>query len=180
MWTRLLRSIQGMKKLLLLFGCVVLVASVSSARADLTLKVADKEPPKELGEGIRALLQPKAVQLLDGDKPAFEFWFAKELPLKSKPDSLAKALDTLEQTTILGAVSVGTATRDYRDDELPAGVYTVRFALQQQDGNHSGSSDYIYFAVLVPARLDTAPDSLTTYKALVKASAKGTTAEHPH
>jgi len=176
-----LLSIHGMRKLLLLLASVLSAAFVpASSAADLTMKVVDKEPPKEFGEAIRQTLQTKAAQVVDGSKPAFEFWFAREIPLKSRPASLAKALDSLEPATLLGAVSVSSATRDYRDDELPAGVYTMRFALQPQDGDHSGSTDYIYFAVLVPAKLDAAPDALTTYKAVVKASAKGTSTEHPH
>jgi len=166
-----------------LYGCIatILWIQVSTvAVADLAVKIADKEPPNELADPIRRTLQSKAVQVLDGDKPAFEFWFAKEIPLKSKPASLSKALDSLEPAGLLGAVSVFSTTRDYRDDELPAGVYTMRFALQPQDGDHSGSTDYTYFAVLVSAKLDAAPDALTTYKAVVKASAKGTSTEHPH
>ena len=164
-----------------LIGCGALILSVPlPCRADLTVKSTDKEPPPELGGAIRETLPARDVQVLNADKSAFEFWFVKELRLKSKPASLAKALDSLEPATLLGAVSVSSSTRDYRDDELPAGVYTMRFALQPQDGNHSGSTDYNYFAVLVPARLDPAPDALTTYKAVVKASAKETSTEHPH
>src|SRR6266513_2763115 len=152
MWTPLLRSIHRMKKLWLRLATVLSVTFVFALKAaDLTVKATDKEPPKELGEAIRQTLQTKAAQVLDGNQPAFEFWFAREIPLKSKPASLAKALDSLAPATLLGAVSVSAATRDYRDDELPAGIYTLRFALQPQDGNHSGSTDYIYFAVLVPA-----------------------------
>src|ERR1043165_8350268 len=181
MSTRFLRSIQSMKKLWLMLASVLLAACVLPlSAADLALKVSDKEPPKELGEGIRQTLQTKAAQVLQDNQPAVEFWFAREIPLKSRPASLAKALDSLEPATLLGAVSVSSSTRDYRDDELPAGVYTMRFALQPQDGNHSGSTDYNYFAVLVPAKLDPAPNALTTYKAVVKASAKGTSTEHPH
>src|SRR5882762_1936311 len=127
MWMPLLRSIHGMKKPSLLLGCVASTLWIQLANAaDLALKVSDKEPPKELGDAIRQTLQPKAVLALDGDKPAFEFWFAKEVPLKSKPASLAKALDSLEPATLLGAVSVSAATQDYRDNELPASVYTLR------------------------------------------------------
>ncbi len=159
---------------------VLCVLSSGLCAADFTLKVTDKEPSKELGDAIRATLQAKAIQVLDGEKPAFEFWFAKELSLKSKPASLAKALDSVEPATLLGAVSVSAVTRDYRDDELPAGTYTIRYALQPQDGDHSGSTDYTYFAVLVPAKNDPAPDALTNYKAVVKASAKDTSTGHPH
>lgn len=151
----------------------------SSDAADLTLKVADKEPPKELGTAISSLLQKKAVQLLDGGQPAYEFWFVADLPLQSKPTSLAKAIDSVKQATLLGAVSVPKAKRDYRDDELAAGVYTMRLVLQPQDGNHLGTAEFNWFAALVPAKLDTKPDGITDYKSLVKASSKETATDHP-
>lgn len=170
-----------MKRFWWLCGCLAAVLPLQSANAaDFAVKVTDQAPPKELAEVLRPVLQAKATQVLKGDQPAFEFWFAKQIPLKSKPASLGKALDSLAPATLLGAVSVAAATRDYRDDELPAGVYTMRFALQPQDGDHSGTTDYTYFAVLTPATLDTAPDAITTYKALVKASGKGTSSNHPH
>jgi hypothetical protein len=71
------------------------------------------------------------------------------------------------------------ARRDYRDDEIAASVYTMRFALQPQDGNHSGSADFPYFGVLVPAKLDTKPDGIKDYKELMKASSKETSTDHP-
>jgi len=147
--------------------------------AELTVRVTDKEPPKELDPSIRAVLQKKAMQLVDGDKPVWEFWLVSELPLQSKPASLAKALDAVKQPALLGAVSVPKAMRDYRDDDLAAGVYTMRFALQPQDGNHLGTAEFSYFAALTPAKLDTKPDGIADYKALVKASSKETSTDHP-
>ncbi len=147
--------------------------------ADTTVKLADKEPPKEVDQSIRTLLQQKAIQVVSGDKPAYEFWLVKELPLQSKPASVAKALDSIKQATLLGVVAVPAAKRDYRDDELAAGAYTMRFALQPQDGNHSGSAEFPYFAVLVPAKLDTKPDGIKDYKELVKTSGKETSTDHP-
>ena len=138
-----------------------LLAAVAAQAADLKLKTGDAPLPKEVDASIQKLIQPKAIQLVDGDKPAFQFWLAKELPLQSKPASAAKALDAVKQTTLLGVVSVPSAQRDYRDDELAAGVYTMRFVLQPQDGNHLGSAEFPY------------------YKALVKASSKETSTDHP-
>jgi len=158
---------------------LVLHAACSSPAAELTLKTADKEPPKELDAAIRVKLQSKAVQLLDGEKPAYEFWFSSEIPAQSKPASTAKALDVIKETTLIGAVSVPAAKRDYRDDELPAGVYTMRFVMQPQDGDHLGTAEYLYFAVLVSSKLDTKPDGITDYKPLVKASAKSGSGDHP-
>jgi len=150
-----------------------------SLAAELTLKTTSKEPPKELDAAIRAKLQTKAVQLLDGDKPAYEFWFSSEIPIQSKPASTAKALDSVKEATLLGAVSIPTTRRDYRDDELPAGIYTMRFVLQPQDGDHLGTAEYLYFAVLVSSKLDTKPDGITDFKPLVKASAKSGSGDHP-
>ena len=160
--------------LLLTFG-----ALTPSTGADLTLKVADKEPPKELDAAITSRLQKKAVQLLDGGQPVFEFWFVTELPLQSKPTALAKALDSVKQATLLGVVSVPKSLRDYRDDELAAGAYTMRLVLQPQDGNHLGTAEFNWFAALVPAKLDIKPDGITDYKSLVKASSKETATDHP-
>src|ERR1044072_3514047 len=72
----------------LILGTLLTLLQVNaSTAADMALKVADKEPPKELHVAIRAKLQTKAVQLLDGGKPVYEFWFGAEVPLQSKPAS---------------------------------------------------------------------------------------------
>jgi len=150
-----------------------------SFAAELTLKAVEKEPPKELDASIRAALQSKAIQLLDGEKPALEFWLRSEIPLEAKPASIDKGLDGLKQAALLGVVSVAKATRDYRDDTVPSGHYTMRFASQPQDGNHLGTAEFLYFAVLTPAKLDTRLDGITDYKTLVKASSKETSTDHP-
>jgi hypothetical protein len=141
--------------------------------------VADKEPPAVFDASIKSLLQAKAVQIVQDGMPVYEFWFRAELPLKSKPTPGTTALKSLAETTLLGVVSVATSERDYRDDELFAGLYTVRFSLQPQDGNHLGTADYPYFAVLTPAKLDRTLDGIPNYKALVKASAKESSTDHP-
>ncbi|HTD87914.1 MAG TPA: hypothetical protein VK850_15175 [Candidatus Binatia bacterium] len=150
---------------------LLLATTIALHAADLKLKTADAPPPMDLNPSIQQLLQPKAVQLLDGDKPIFQFWLVKELP--------GSKLDSLKPATLLGAVAVSKAQRDYRDDDLAAGVYTMRFALQPQDGNHLGSADFTTFAILTPAKVDTKPDGITDYKSLVKASSKETTTDHP-
>ena len=126
-----------MKQLIFL----LLVVTWAATAADL--KVADKAVPKEIDPSIQKLLQPKSIQIGDG---MFEFWLVSDLPLSSKPASAVKALDSLKQATLIGVVSVPKAARDYRDDEIAAGVYTMRFVLQPQDGNHLGSAEFPYFA----------------------------------
>src|SRR6185436_14403819 len=99
--------------------------------ADFTLKTATKQPPKEISDSIRAVLQADAIQLVQGDKPALEIWLRQEVPLKSKPASAKEALMAINETALVGAVVVSEPSlRDYKDNEIPKGIYTARFALQ--------------------------------------------------
>ncbi len=168
-----------MNRHLILLTMVCACGFASASAAELTLKSTDKEPPAALSAEIRALLAPRVIQLLDGEKPAFEFWLVKELPLTAKPAAVGKALDGLKVATLLGAVNIPADRRDYRDDELHSGVYSMRFVLQPQDGNHLGTAEFNYFVALVPAKLDPKPDGITDYKSLIKASSKETATEHP-
>jgi len=169
-----------MRKHLLLAGIALCVVAVNHSQAgDLTIKVADKAPPAEIGEPIRKTLQPKTIEVLDGDKPAFEFWFRSDIPLKSKPAAVNKALDCIQETVLLGAVSVGPGQRDYKDNEIAPGIYTMRFGLQPQDGDHLGTAEFPYFAVLVPAASDTQPDGIKSFKEMTRASGKNTASNHP-
>jgi hypothetical protein len=169
-----------MKNLSWILGAAILVQLAGRIdAADFSVKMTEKEPPKEVGEAIRKLLQPKAMQVLNGNTPVFEFWFSSEVPLKSRPAAADKALEAIPETTVLGAVTVGSGQRDYKDNEIAAGVYTMRFGLQPQDGDHLGTADYAYFALLLPANSDIRPDGFATAKAMAKASSHGTASEHP-
>src|SRR5258705_13361018 len=110
------------KKFIVTFAGLLLAANLFA----LELKVVDKAPPEDLAADIRAKLQGKTIQLLDGATPVLEFWLVSELTLTSKPASLAKALDSVGTATLLGAVNVPKPRRDYRDDPRPKGGPTPR------------------------------------------------------
>lgn len=157
----------------------VLGVGLSSA-ADFTLKTADKPPPKEIGGTILAVLQPKAIQLLSGDKPALEIWLRQEIPLKSKPSSASDALGSVSETALIGIVAVeDKGFQDYKGNDLSAGTYTARFGLQPQDGDHLGTADYNTFLVLIPADSDKELNGIDKFKPMVKASGKATSSGHP-
>jgi hypothetical protein len=157
-----------------------LLLCASSPAADFPLKTTDKPAPKEISEPVRAVLQPKAIQLVQGDKPALEIWFRQEVPLKSKPASGNDALMAIAETALVGAVAVNeTSLRDYKDNEVPKGIYTARFEIQPKDGDHLGTAEFDSFLVLTDAVNDKEPNGLNTFKALTKASGKSTSSGHP-
>jgi len=161
-------------------AAAILLAPRIAIAADATLKVTDKPAPKEVSENIRAAVQPKAIQLLNGDKPVLEIWPRTELPLKSKPASVIDNLSAIAETAMVGifAVSEG-GLRDYKDNEIPKGTYTARFGLQPQDGDHLGTAEFNYFLVLISAENDKELNGLNQFKPMVKASGKITSSGHP-
>lgn len=157
-----------------------LLSGASLLAADFTLKTADKPAPQEIGESIRAVLQSKAIQLLQGDKPSLEIWFRQEVPLKSKPASANEALMAITETAVVGAIAVNDSSlRDYKDNEVPKGIYTARFELQPKDGDHLGTAEFDSFVVLTEAANDKELNGLNTFKLLTKASGKSTSSGHP-
>ena len=154
--------------------------SVRLVAADFTLKTADKPVPKEIGDSMRGVLQPKAIQLMQGDKPVLEAWFRQEVPLKSKPASANESLGAIAETTFMGVVLVvETSLRDYKDNEIPKGTYTARFGFQPKDGDHLGTAEFDYFLVLIAAADDKELTGLDKFKPMVKASGKSTPSGHP-
>ena len=167
-------------RLALSLGIMAWMGPLPSALAvDLQLNVIDKKPPSVFAAPIRDVLSSQCVQLVNGAKPLYEFWFRQEMPLKGKPAMVEEGLRAVTQSALMGVAVVHKSRRDYRDDELYADTYTMRFSLQPQDGNHLGTSEYPYFLALVAAKLDTSLDGLSTYKQLVKASSQDTATDHP-
>lgn len=167
-------------------ACLTLIAALAAFNnpralgAEFSIKVTDKPVPREIGESVRTVLQPKAVQLLDGEKIALEIWSRAELPLKSKPASGTDTLTAIGETALVAVISLDEGTfRDYKDNPIPKGIYTARFGLQPQDGDHLGTAEFNYFLVLLSAEADKELNGFTQFRPMVKASGKLTSSGHP-
>lgn len=159
---------------------IVLLCGIPALAQETVLKVTDSPPPDELAQAFRDTLDTKAVQILVGDKPIFEFWFRKDIPLTAKPPAGQTALDAIKEVTFLGAVRVHETRKDFRKDDIEKGVYTLRLGIIPEDGNHLGTTPFPYLAVLVPAKYDTGMDAITDHDTLAKTSGKDTYDEHPN
>jgi hypothetical protein len=157
----------------------ILLIAMPLVAADFSVKVTATPVPKDVSAAIKKTLGKDCIQLSIGDKPWLEFWLRTPLPLKAKPAQPEKALDTLATATMMGVVRVHKSGRDYRDDDLYKGVFTMRYGKIPGDGNHLGATDYPYFAVLIPAKKDPELDTYKTFKTMIKASLKDTASEHP-
>lgn len=138
-------------------------------------------PPKGLSEKIVSQLDENAYRVVGPNGPVCEIWLVKEAATKEdfKPTLTVKYPFTSGQ--LLGAVRLPTAgaALDFRGQELAAGVYTLRYGLQPQDGNHLGSSDTSDFGLACSAELDQDPAPVSKVPDLFKMSAKVAGSAHP-
>lgn len=151
----------------------------SMMASTFSVKSFYKKPPSKLSASIRDELRNEGHTILRDDKPIFEIWLRSKLPLKKKIDAPRNALNAIAQTRLIGAIAVLSDERDYRDDEIYEGIYTLRFDLRPEDGNHLGTSEHLFFAVLVEAENDRDLKKIARSKQLSKASSKTSPNDHP-
>jgi hypothetical protein len=145
-----------------------------------SVKVEDKEPPKELSDAVRGSLESKAMNVLADDKVLCTVWAVKSLDSKATPDQAKAGLKYahLEETSIVAAVQIADFWRDYRKQKIKAGVYTLRIAIQPADGDHMGTAPFNEFALLSPAANDKTTSTMEV-KELFELSAKTIGRKHP-
>ena len=155
-----------------------LVPSVRLLADEPVLAIVAADPPEQVAEPIRKALKSEAVSLANGKSPFFQFWLRKELPLEEKPSGGVLALDTIQEGIVLGVLKVNSERYDFRDEEIPIGVYVLRFGIQPEDGNHLGVAPTRTFALLSSANDDTKLDPVA-HTDLMKAAAAVNAAMHP-
>lgn len=161
---------------------LVAVASVlSAAPPKLTLTTAKTDPPKEVAEVVAKLLDKEAITVASDDNAlSLILWFRSELTTTASADQIKNGLTYREiaEGTLLGVVKFDKAFTDFRKQEIAAGVYTLRLAVQPDTGDHTDTAPHQDFALLVPAKADETADALEV-KAVVKLSLKATGGDHP-
>src|ERR1019366_1874194 len=166
---------------LLVWSATLCVATaVFAAAAVLTAKVerigALSAPAAS--DALKQAVETKGYRItLDGGWTA-EFWFAKQLKTVAKdvPGALYPGLANAE---FVGVVNLPKGMTDFRGQAIPAGVYTLRYQLLPQDGNHLGVAPNPDFLLAIPVASDPNPEQGYLYKKLVALSAKTTGTSHP-
>jgi hypothetical protein len=117
-------------------------------------------PPVEVPSPVRPALAATGLRIERGQSKLATFWPRRDLPLAaSTPDGspvLAERVgfSQVPPATLLAVVRFDRPWLDYRDREMPAGIYTMRYAVQPAIKEHRGVSKYRDFAILTPVALD--------------------------
>lgn len=131
-------------------------------------------------EGARQVLDAKGYRLtLDGAAPACELWVRKSVPAQTKKDVEGVIYPQLAESVLVGVVHFPQAAADFRGQKIPAGFYTLRYALMPNDGNHLGAAPNRDFLLLVPAASDADPNATFKFQELMALSESATGTKHP-
>ena len=148
--------------------------------ADHKVEKIDEPAPKEgISPEIAALLSPTGFKVIRGEsRVVCEVWLCKEWPIKEAKVG-GDVLYPFQPGQMMGVARFPRKGIDFREQDIPAGLYTLRYGQQPVDGAHVGTSPTRDFLLLTPADKDKSADIIADFKALSKASAQTTGASHP-
>src|SRR5262245_41491288 len=160
---------------------VVAVLASAALAAGQEYKVARLEsapPAAALAPEVAALLAPSGYAVLQGERAVCEIWLCKEWPIAADAKTSGEIQYPLTPGQVFGALRFPRKSSDFRDQEIPAGVYVLRYAQQPVDGAHVGTFPTRDFCALLPAAKDRSAQVLD-YKTLVATSKEATGTAHP-
>lgn len=159
---------------------VLLVSCSATAAPQFTAQVEKVVPPAKLAEPVRKLLDEQSLVVRDGDAVVMRVWFRTEIPVKATEEQVKNGLTYREipEGTLIGAIEFPMKFTDYRKQELPAGVYTLRFAVQPDIGDHTGTAPHPEFCLICPVDEDKSEEEIEV-KQLIELSSKVNEGRHP-
>ena len=133
----------------------VAILAVATASAQPKVSALAEKPPSQIAPAIASTLQPAGVKAIVGDA-TLEIWWAQVIALNGD----GPGWSTVDSGTLIGAIRVTGPFKEIRGKVVAPGVYTLRYGLQPQNGDHLGISTFREFLVMSPASVDTDPKVL--------------------
>jgi hypothetical protein len=139
------------------------------ARAQALGGTAQTVPaPDDLAPAVRSALAPGGARVVSGATTLDLWWVALG----------AASWDAVQEGTLVGALRVTGPFADIRGKVVKPGVYTLRFGLQPQNGDHLGAAPNREFLLLCPAAADRDAKPLD-FDGLVAIAKQTTGTSHP-
>ena len=161
--------------LLLLF---VVFSQFASAQAKL-----DKIGPltdAAVPAAIRAAMDASGSKLVRPDGSVLcEIWLRKLLPVGRVAAAKGATYPEMSESALLGVISFPNGGKDFRGQEIKPGLYTMRYELLPEDGNHMGVAPTRDFVLLLRASDDADPNAQYDFARLVTLSSQAAGTNHP-
>ncbi len=162
------------------FGLAIVVLSAAALSAEPTSKIEKSQLPEVVAKALRPQFSTDGHTIRDGETELMTLWLPKEIPVKASVEQIKNGLTYREipEGTLISVVRFEKAFVDYRKQQIAAGTYTLRIAVQPDTGDHRDTAPHGDFVLLTPAADDKTlePPEL---KDLVKRSLKSTGGDHP-
>jgi len=134
------------------FALLTLFASSVLAQAPKA-SVLQEKPASQLAPAIASLLDTTGAKVVVGDA-TLDIWWVQSA------GGDGPGWSGVDSGTLVGAVRVTGPFKEIRGKVVAPGVYTLRYGLQPQNGDHLGISTFRDFLLLSPASVDKDPKVL--------------------
>jgi len=152
-------------------GLAILIALPALA-ADFTAESAGA-PPADTPDAIKAMLQAEGVRVKGPDgKVVAEYWGRKTAFEGTPASGFGIRFEKIPEGAFVGLARYPETGSDYREQRIPTGVYTLRYGLHPENGDHMGVAPSRDFVLLTPAAADTEPAKNYSFDELVELSYK--------
>ena len=158
----------------------LLLVAAPALAVDHRVEKLDEAPPADaLGAEIAGKLQTTGARVIRGtSREAADIWLVKDLGVDPNAATAGGVQYPLQQGQLLGVVRYPREGSDFRDQDIPEGVYTMRYALQPVDGAHVGTFPTRDFILLSKAADDQTAAPVDTMT-LVERSFDASETAHP-
>ena len=126
-------------------------------------------PPPGLPAAYSSVIDTTGYRVVGPKGPWCEVWLRKTIPTGAKSADPAIVLP-IAQGTLLGILRFPSGGQDRREQQLKAGVYTMRYGNYPVDGAHQGVAPQRDFALLTPVANDADPAATPDFMKLVEMS----------
>ena len=136
-------------------------------------------PPSDLAPEVAGAVQKDGIRVLDGKKVVMELWFVAAAPSGPKSAEESVSWATVPVGTFLGMARFPERGNDRRGQTVKPGLYTMRFGLYPQNGDHQGVEPQRDFLVLSLASEDKDIKATPSFNALMEMSRRASGTPHP-
>jgi hypothetical protein len=173
---------------LALLAVTMLLASASAWAQQYKADKAGPVPP-EIASAIAQTLEKPGFQISHDGITYCEIWLRTNIPSGAPvheqnvaPANVTPANVTLANVplgALLGVIRFPAAGSDRRGQTIPAGVYTLRYAVMPANDSHQGAAPQRDFLLMTPAAEDRDVNAAPNFDALVAMSRKASHTSHP-
>jgi hypothetical protein len=138
-------------------------------------------PVQGLDPAIAKLLTPKHVKVRLDNVELCEIWLTSAWQNRVKPEKpgMVPIEYALQSGSLVGAIKLSHAAFDLRDQEIPAGVYTLRYAVQPEFEAHRDSHESRDFLLLLSPAVDKSSEPWAKVEEMIAQSAESIQTMHP-